>query len=261
MKKREEYLASIYAKRDARLIKRKKSIGMGLSALCIVCCFCAAAVVMPKMMKKTSPEVTTDITVAVNNAEGTVDAANAQTMHSVEQYATMITHYPNPKPEKTEASFTHGQKNFGYNESELMNERVTVPAIEEEIGEQYDSAETEIAQEDTEGETQKAPSVTKKPSSMGKFTNDEIIAAAYGNLTESEKKAVEGVEPFVTVTRTSSGDEYYEISYKTDNGKIKITLNAENLELIKRSNGINSTSGTTAAPPMEVTTPAYNPNS
>ncbi len=258
MKNREEYLASIYVKRDAYIAKRKKAVGMALSALCIVFCFCAAAFVMPRMMKKTSPEVTTDITVAVNNAEGTVDVANAQTMYSAEQYETLITRYLDPKPEKTEASLTHGQKNFGYNESELMNQRVT---LEEEIGEQYDSAETEIAQEDDEGETQKAPSVTKNSSSMGKYTNEEIVAAAYGNLAESEKKAVVGVEPFVTVTRTSSGDEYYEISYKTDSGKIKITLNAENLEFIKRSGSLDGISATTAAPPMEVTTPAYNPNS
>lgn len=260
MKNREEYMASIYAKRDARLAKRKRAVGSAVSALCIVLCFCAAAVVMPRMMKKTSPEITTEVTLAVNNAEGTADSENVQTMHFAEQFVTMVTHYEKPKVDGYADCFTQGQKNFGYSESELMNQRVTVPAQEEEIGEHCDSAETEIALEN-DGQTQKAPSVTKRPSAMGKYTSEQIIAAAYGNLSESEKKAVEGVEPFVTVTRTSSGDEYYDISYKTDNGKIKISLNAENLELVKRSGSFDSTSATTAAPPMEITTPAYNPNS
>lgn len=256
MKNREEYMASIYAKRDARLAKRRRAVGSAVSALCVVLCFCAAAVVMPRMMKKASPEVTTDITVAVNNAEGTVEKNQTQHME-IPQYVTMITQYEKPKVDGYADYFTQGQKNFAYSESDPMNQRVTA-FEEDEAGEE---PETEIAQEDVDSETHKAPSVTKKPSSMGKYTSEEIVAAAYGNLTESEKRAVEGVEPFVTVTRTSSGEEYYDISYKTDSGKIKITLNAENLELVKRSGSFDGTSATTAAPPMEMTTPAYNPNS
>lgn len=263
MKNREEYVASIYSKRDARLAKRKRAVATAASALCLVLCFCAAAAVMPKMMKKTSKEATTDITVAVNNAEGTADSGNAQTMHYVEQFVTMVTHYERPKVEKPEDAIAHYPKNFAYSETDPMNQRVT--AFEEnEAGaeEQTEIAlETEIAEEFADSETHKAPSVTKRPSAMGRYTNEEIIAAAFSNLSESEKKAVNGVEPFVTVTRTSGGEEYYDISYKTDNGKIKITLNAENLEFVKRSGGIYGASGTTAVPPMVVTTPAYNPNS
>lgn len=256
MKNREEYVASIYAKRDECLAKRKRVISASVSALCLILCFCTAAVVMPKMMKKTSKEVTTDITLAVNNAEGTADSENAQTMHFVEQYVTFVTHYVKPESEKYADSITNYQKNFAYSQSGSM-ERESDMIEEDEAGEE---PETEIAEEFADSET-KAPSATKRPSAMGKYTNEEIIAAALSNLSESEKKAVEGVEPFVTVTRTSGGEEYYDISYKTDNSKIKITLNAENLELVKKSGGIDSASGTTAAPPMEITTPAYNPNS
>ncbi len=263
MKNREEYMASIYAKRDARLTKHKKAVAAAASALCLVLCFCAAAVVMPKMMKKTSKEVTTDITVAVNNAEGTVDSENAQAGCFGEELATMVTRYERPADERYEDAIAHYPKNFAYSETDPMNQRVT--AFEENeagVEKQTEIAlETEIAEEFADSETHKAPSVTKRPSSMGRYTNEEIIAAAFSNLSESEKKAVEGVEPFVTVTRTSDGEEYYDISYKTDNSKIKITLNAENLEFVKKSGGIDSTSGTTAAPPMVVTTPAYNPNS
>ena len=263
MKNREEYMASICAKRDARLAKRKRAVATAASALCLILCFCAAAAVMPKMMKKTSKEATTDITVAVNDAEGTVDSGNAQTMHYVEQFVTMVTHYERPAVERYEDSITHYQKNYAYSETDSTNQKVT--AFEENeagVEKQTEIAlETEIAEEFADSETHKAPSVTKRPSAMGKYTNEEIIAAAFSNLSESEKEAVKGVEPFVTVTRTSGGEEYYDISYKTDNGKIKITLNAENLEFVKRSGGIDGTSGTTAAPPMVVTTPAYNPNS
>lgn len=263
MKNREEYMASIYAKRDARLGKRKRAAAAATSALCLILCFCAAAVVMPKMMKKTSKEVTTDITVAVNNAEDTVDSGNTQTLYFDEQFVTMVTHYEKPVVERYEDAIAHYPKNFAYSETDPMNQRVT--AFEENeagVEKQTEIAlETEIAEEFADSETHKAPSVTKRPSAMGRYTNEEIIAAAFSNLSENEKKAVEGVEPFVTVTRTSGGEEYYDISYKTDNGKIKITLNAENLEFVKRSGGIDGTSGTTAAPPMVVTTPAYNPNS
>ncbi len=262
MKNREEYMASIYAKRDARLAKRKRVIGTAASALCLILCFCAAAVAMPRMMKKTSKEVTTDITVAVNNAEGTVEKKQTQTEEFVE-LITMIVQYTKPIVENDEGLVSQPQKNFAYSESDFMNQRVTA-FKEEEVGGEFDAKDTpktEIAQEFADSETHKAPSVTKRPSAMGKYTSEQIIEAAYSCLTESEREVFEGIEPFVTVTRTSGGDEYYDISYKTDSAKIKITLNAENLEFIKRSGGIDNTSGTTAAPPMVVTTPAYNPDS
>lgn len=243
MKSREEYMASIYTKRDARLAKRKRAITVSVSALCLILCFCAAAVVMPEMINKSSGEATV-----------ADDSKNVQTTYSDIQYVTMIAPYEKPKEERIGDSILQSKKHFDCNTSASANKKVTV--FEE--SEAVEECETEIAQEFHDGGTNAVPSPTKKSSAIGKYTSNEIISAAYDCLTENEKKAAEGVEPFVTVTRTSGGNEYYDISYGTDNGKIKIILNAESLELIEKVVDADSTQGITS---VVMTTPAFNPNS
>lgn len=260
MKNREEYEASIYAKRDALLAKRKKNIRMTVSALSIVLCFCAAALTMPKMISKTPDEQSTSSETAAASAENDIAEEKIEAEGTAEheeyvQFSTKVQTYQKPDAHSEEihddsaeeeiGAENVGHTQFAYNpdDADLLYQRITNPAMPE------------------------APHTTKKASSMGKYTNNEIIAAAYSCLTAEEQKAVEGVEPFVTATRTSDGEEYYDILYTTDRGKIKVTVNAENLELTVKKNTLNSDTaeGTTSKPPMtatlpQMTTPAYNPN-
>ncbi len=253
MKNREEYLASIYAKRDARLKKRKKTVGAAASALCIVLSFCTAAAVMPEMMRKTSHKETPEVeTTAVN----TDNIRN----YEDEFYIVYTDSYVRPEVEESgEAMGTEDAQD----EQRADGQSVTAEKHEYESYKQFANhvtkIVTEIALETVISEDAMAePAVTKKPSSLGKYTNDEILEAAMNCLTDAEKKAVEGVEPMVTVTRTKGGEESYGIMYMLGDTKIKIILNAENLEFIDKSGGIIS-EGTTAALPY-MTTPAYNPD-
>lgn len=260
MKNREEYEASIYAKRDALLAKRKKNIRMTVSALSIVLCFCAAALAMPKMISKTPDEQSTSSATAAVSAETDIAEEKIAAEGTAEYEEQVDFHTYLQTCQKPDAH----SKNF-YDEG-----------FKEEIGEgniihtqfSYNPDDVDLPyQKTTNPAMPDAPYTTKKASSMGKYTNDEIIAAAYGCLTDEEQKAVEGVEPFVTATRTSSGEEFYDILYTTDGGRIKVTVNAENLELAEKKNTLNSDTaeGTTAKPSMtaalpQMTTPAYNPN-
>ena len=250
MKSREEYTASIYAKRDAILKKRKKAAGGIAAALCIALSFCTAAAVMPKMMKKSAPkETAAQTTVAIiespENTEGEI-------------LVTYLESYIRPMPEYSEEKVGGEGENFvddaGAPENRIENEEWG----NKQFAHHVTKAVTEIALETVIGEDALGePSVTKKPSSVGEYTDEEILKAAENCLTDAEKKAVEGTEPMVTVTHTKGGEESYGIMYIAGDTKIKIILNAENLEFISKSGGIVS-EGTTAALPY-MTTPAYNP--
>lgn len=254
MKNREEYLASIYAKRDAILKKRKKTAGGIAAALCIALSFCTAAAVMPKMMKKSAPKETTAQTTATDtksleNTEGEI-------------LVTFVESYIKPRPEYSEeamgAENEQGENFIVDAEGEPENRIEKEEWADKQFANHVTKAVTEIALETVVGEDAlHEPAVTKKPSSLGKYTNDEILEAAENCLTDEEKKAVEGTEPMVTVTRTKGGEESYGIMYIAGNTKIKIILDAENLEFVDKSGGIIS-EGTTAALP-QMTTPAYNP--
>lgn len=254
MKSREEYTASIYAKRDAVLKKRKKTAGSIAAALCIALSFCAAAAVMPKMMKKSAPKETNAHTTAVNtenieNPEGEI-------------FKVFTELYVKPQSE-------YSGEAMGAENEQIENPIVDAEGdpenriekeewVDQQFAHHVTKAVTEIALETAVVEDALAePSVTKKPSSLGKYTNDEILEAAMNCLTDAEKKAVSGTEPMVTVTRTKGGEESYGVMYMAGDIKIKIILNAENLEFISKSGGIVS-EGTTAALPY-MTTPAFNP--
>ena len=250
MKSREEYTASIYAKRDAILKKRKKAAGSIAAALCIAVSFCAAAAVMPKMMKKSAPKETTAQTTNIENTEG-------------EFLVTFAESYIKPKPEYSgEAMGAENEQSENPivdAEGDPENRIEKEEWVDQQFAHHVTKAVTEIALETVVAEDAlQEPAVTKTPSSLGKYTNEEILEAAENCLADEEKKAVEGVEPMVTVTRTKGGKERYGIMYMAGNIKIKIILNAENLEFISKSGGIVS-EGTTAALP-QMTTPAYNPD-
>lgn len=244
MKNREEYEASIFAKRDALLAKRKKRIQTAVSAVCIIMCFGAAAYAVPKMMNISSGTETSASTTAttaaasdeIGVAEDAVSEGEEKVIHCP------MTEFKNEAEEAQDAEF---YEDLAETEIALETEIVTEPA--HGIGFGIDGHSLYDA----------TAATTKKGSSMGKYTSEQINEAAYSYLTSDEQAAVDPSEAFSTASRTSDGEEYYEILFDGEETIIKITLNAENLELVEKKILATSTSATAA---LSAYTPAYNPN-
>ncbi len=262
MKNREEYLASIYTKRDIIIAKRKKKKQIAVSALCVVLCLCASAFAVPKIINKAPDTQSTSSTTAALTEIAEENALAEEPVHN-----SAITEAAN-SANKPHAYFEDG-------ETEII-ERLTNTEIYRETAETaleetyisnikiFDSNGAQFGYIDSidathnceEGEV----SATKK-SSVGLYKTDEIVEAACKNLTESEQKSLGNAEPNVTVSRKSSGEESYSIMFSSEETTVIITLNAENLELIDKKILANKTESISGArPPMTTAKPAYNPN-
>ncbi len=256
MKNREEYLASIYTKRDIIIAKRKKKKQIAVSALCIVLCLCASAIAMPKVIDKVPDTQSTSSTTAalteiaeenalaeepvhnsaITEAANSANKPNADFDNTETEYLTLteIFHLPaeTEREETYETWLYSNPKNFGYIDS---------------IDATHNCEEGEVS--------------ATKNSSVGLYKTDEIVEAARKNLTESEQKSFGNAEPNVTVSRKSSGEESYSIMFSSEETTVIITLNAENLELIDKKILANKTESISGArPPMTTAKPAYNPN-
>lgn len=249
MKSREEYQASIFAKRDALLAKRRKRISYLTAAACIVICFTAAFFALPQRIEGKIENTTTIQAVeyfqsaeTVQTSEGTAETTKTRPFGGISPLE--------PIDEGKIAAENASQKQFGYwvsqhtdiNDANRLEETYAAEAVPEDA-ENADSAESK-------------PVSTKKPSSLGKYSNGEIINAAYEYLTDEEKETVNTESAQVTVTRDSQGEETYQIWFWGES-RIKITLNAESLELIDRNS--EKLSETTAKSAITTAAPAYNP--
>lgn len=244
MKSREEYLASIFAKRDALLAKRKKRISYLTASACIILCFAAAFIALPQRIEGKIESATTV------QAAGHYQSAEAVQASESTSETTKIRQFGGISPlepidEDKLAAENLSQKQFGY--WVTYHTDISDANVQEEI---Y------AAEAEPEGAENAVPASTKKPSALGRYTNDEIISAAYEHLTEEEKKTVSTESAQVTVTRDSQGGETYQIWFFGES-RIKITLSAEGLELIDKNS--EKLSETTAKSAATTAAPAYNP--
>ncbi len=263
MKNREEYMASIYSKKNALLAKRKKNIRIAVSAVCIAICFCSAAVVMPKAISKSDSNNTTTATTAPSTTQANVtkiiynvyEEANeaylddasyvAQTKATAEEYTYGVERESKPATTKTAINYYFTAKN------EMFDSAASVSKSETNLEEMPDSIEGE---KDYPMEEQK-PAQTASP-----YSDEEIAKKAYSHLSDEEKKTCKNVEPFITVTHIKNG-QYYTVYYSTDKLTVAVELDCNSLELIDKETKTNNNS-TTAKPPYNptITTPAYDPN-
>ncbi len=250
MKSREEYTASIFAKRDALLEKRKKRITAAISAVCIALSFAAAAAFVPKTINKTKGDITT---------ETTVQAIVTQTSSAV-QYEEQVDYLLREEiyqPPKAEAETGKGPTIN--NQTDFYNGALIAPTYKPF----QDAPETAITYDDLSEEERKESidqaQTTKKSNSIApKYTDDEIIQVAYEFLSNEQKALVnKSDEKLVLATHTSDGQNFYEVHF---NGKIEnysVKLNADDLSLVEIKayvKSVQKTSGayipTTAAPPF-----------
>ncbi len=295
MKNREEYEASIFAKRDALLEKRKRITAAATSALCIALCFVAAAVFLPKSLNKSNSDLTSTAAttvpsttlpaaeelVGMGGESGVFDAAGAIENESNEAEAEDVEHFTfnetytkhvtYPATKKQPAS----NKYFGYS-PEGSSEKDTTAADAAETTEI--ALETEIYWEDGSrpvAGTQKpgsTPSTTAKPI-YNDHAEEKAIEAALGYLTDEQRAKVDSDAHIdVTVTRNADGSEYFTVILHTNEGAYLVSVDSTTFEFVKFSERKNSTQAvsqgynpntTTAKPPMIPTTtaaPEYIPN-
>lgn len=288
MKSREEYAASIYAKRDALIMKRKQKIAAASSVLCVVLCFVAAAIFLPKNLNKSNSYTTS--TATTSNVQSTVEdlvgmggetglfdeaaegenAVNETSDEETEYFTAKETYAQSATSSKTTNKETKKQQiNFGYSpeNSDEKDTTAAAAATQTEI-----ALETEIHWEDgcPEETTKKTNTSTTVAVTR---SNEQLASTAYGYLTDEQKsKVLDRNTKNITVTRTADGNEYYTVFFETEGGGYRVSLDAKSLELIeiktlatstaKVSQGYNPDT-TTAKPPMMPTTtaaPEYVPN-
>lgn len=92
MKNRDEYLESIYAKRDAKIRERKKKISVLISGFCLAVCFAAVFAFVPKYFEKETPVGESENNnsdkhiIADSNTSGKISASNEEVFTFIEQY-------------------------------------------------------------------------------------------------------------------------------------------------------------------------------
>ena len=282
MKNREEYENSIYQKRDALIMKRKQKITAAASALCIVICFVAAALFLPKNLNKASFDTITSTT-APTTVEDLIgkggkvgelfDAAGEVTedvKSEAEQDITYLTWVSESysKPHTTVKATQHkhfSSGGFGYDGQipEDSAETAVPVATQTEI-----ALETEIYWED--GSRPNRPSTTVKPI-FNDHAEEKAIDAAYGYLTDEQKEKVDvDAHIDVSVTRNADGTEYFTVHLDTADGAYLVSVDSKTFEFVnfrelKKTTGTMvsqgyNPNGTTALPPITTAAPEYIPN-
>lgn len=269
MKSREEYEASIFAKRDALIAKRKKNIRMVSVALSIMLCIGATAVVLPmfRVIDEAAPPSATNAANSNGITENKFiaemfDEASTQAAGDVmitEDSDTAVLNGNAEKPESVEEgdaeyfTFYHTFNADGI----IQHTPITEIALE-----------TEIAIENAEGE---CPTVNKqfgydsvqdalapdvqstKPSASNKtYTTEEITEAAKNYLSENDTENIIEDKTNSVVSRKSDGTTSYTVYFYTSEKKITVKLSSE-LALLEIKEKDNS--GDTVQ-----ISPAYNPD-
>lgn len=264
MKSREEYEASIYAKRDAFLAKRKKKIQMTVSALSVIICLGAAVFALPKLTDKSdeaqAPSVTKDASANSVTENKIADEAGQTYLADFAVIRTQTAHG---------AAFDKNGANEEIIQEDETIEYLTMAGESEiyRVPETEIALETEIAVEDGAGEypagdkhfaynpSDETPdSDTTPPSSSKKtYTTEEITAAALKHLPEGDADKIIGGKTNSVVSRKSDGTTTYAVYFYTAEKKFTVKL-SDSLELIEITEKGNAGGGTTQI------APAYNPN-
>lgn len=261
MKSREEYEASIFAKRDALVAKRKKNMRITASALSVMICLGAAAVAMPMLKEK--PDETQVL--PVTNAAGGV----TENKIAAETYGEIATY---PANYDTGIAYTNHHNFAYYNdyyiesvEGELnelpvasTTEIYRIPDGEAavESGESEEKA-TEYVNNLVDGEIAVEPdgvedalnTPTIKPSKKN-YTTEEIVSEAKKHISDADE--IIDSKTNVTVSRNANGTTTYTAYFYTESKRITVELDSE-LRLIEVKEKDNSGNA------VQIT-PGYNPD-
>ncbi len=241
MKSREEYEASIFAKRDALLAKRHKRITAIATASCIAVCFITAFAFLPRRISTdlTVTEGVANITVqtlAVTEPKTTAHIEDAE--GEVYTFFSMFSEQAYTKPHYSEKQLANVEDYAGEVADEAKKPSATKKAS---------SSDVEIAVEaekttkrnfgfypewmKDEYDFYREDDVT--PDSDESFTTEEITDKAKSYLSDELKSGIIEKHNMVTVSRSADGTEIYTAWFYTDGMQIKVELDSDNLELIE----------------------------
>lgn len=293
MKSREEYQASIFAKRDALLAKRKKHITQAVTGAGAAVCLAAALIIIPQFPVNLQSDITVTEPSTTNAAALDMPASQYFSDFEIQEENAVKTHAEAP-PEMTdsaaEAVPDEMQENITYAVSypvtkkhpniqqthidsaesveEVTNSDETTKrngflAIMAELingrTEPYVEYPADTGGDDTT-ENESIAYAPEAPNSSNDYTQEEIVSAAISHLPDDAKELADPEKAFVTITKTSQGEEYYEVWFDINGINHKIRLNAETLEHIAVDSNISSEESTTSKPLQSQISPPYNPN-
>ena len=278
MKNREEYQASIFAKKDALLAKRRRRISQSVAVLSIAACFAAAFAFLPKSLdykvsfSESYAESATFVSDSLTAAAPTTQESTVlQEPDEAYTFYSSYIKYLGTKP--------HSQKSAAAEASPAIEEfiqtatQIHLPNQDKQFAHKseettrrgYGGFRPEMWDDDGLYITE----VHAKPEGAPDYTSEEIAKKAETYLSDDIAGKIIDKHTLVTVRHFATPPDYYVVWFYTDNKQIKVTLNSENLELIETEETSLSDETetkttpayipTTAKSPMTTAAPAYMP--
>ncbi len=298
MKSREEYIASIYAKRDSKIKERKKTISVLTSALCLTVCFIAVFAFVPKTFgqKSTASDKTTNkhdnLTLAVHYPILKTTETAEELLSSGEKYLAnynqnieAMTDTDGATKQMNDSEIKGTLKNeYGSSDEKLQTEiaiETTFHANFGYIGEPFDP--NSISKPSFGGYPALAPAdppedyvtgvsepyyekddLTKSTTEGKTKSSEEAITQARKYLSEEDASEIIDEKTQVTVTRTASGKTTYTVYFYTKHKSFTIDVDAVTLRIIgcKEKNLVSGSESYISPPWFPETTaalPEYKP--
>ncbi len=261
MKSKEEYLSSIYEKRDKKLAKRRKTVSVITSLACLAVCFIAVFSFVPKKIGKkvgTSESVNKSSYSYNMIINKTVPEDSTIIYQFAESFKTQPAHIINDSAESATynaAENDHdGKTRENSRDDILKTEIATEKNIETTrnvnfgyIGEPFDpdkllSGDSAISPEEkvtavTGSDYKKPDSVDEaktvaKTSAAKPKSSEEAVAAAKDFLQDNDAAEIIDEKTQVTVTRTSKGETKYNVYFYTENKSFNIEVDGITLRII-----------------------------
>lgn len=235
MKSREEYEASIFAKRDALNAKRKKNLRFAASAFGVMICLCAIAFAIPNLNKKPDTNgVSSDTLAAGGVTENKIAAEGSdETVTYPASYDTGIAYteqhsfgYINDfcietvdgeKAETTEAEIT---EIYRIPEGEIAVEQGNSAEKPNGLPQQFADGMGGFKPESPDGISDALAETPSKKS----FTTEEIVAQAKKYVVDADKIIDDKTN--VTVSRNANGTTTYTAYFYTEDKKIAVKLDS-----------------------------------
>lgn len=235
MKSREEYQASIFAKRDALLAKRKKRITQAVTVSCAVIMLTASAAAIPSFIRKPTPDIVpTEHITTVSEVYGGIITQPSTDYDNLNEDDETLKDFAEAVTERAEAVAEAIPE--GTTESLTIVVRYPVskkhsnfPFIEEESIGAVDEAVSEPSMDDGI-----SPEFQNEMYFEAERSPEEIAEAAFGYLSDEQKAECINADSPEIINVTSSAGKHYTVSFKT-NGKTvyQVQLGHPNLELIE----------------------------
>lgn len=262
MKNRDEYIASIFAKRDKELIRQKKRISAISSIICLTLCFAAIFAFVPKKfgMKSSVSEPVNEIGNSITKTDLEINSETESTIinQNILIYTNNDAYILNEKNTqfetvKKESNDEIGlqteiaieapdeaatrQINFGYAGEPFNPDLLSKPsAVETKANESENSSDeyvTSVTEPYPESPDSEYGAAVKSTTKSVLHSSDEAIKEAIKYIPDNDKSEIKEDKTQVTISRTSGGKSTYTVYFYTESKTFTVELNAVTLEMIE----------------------------